>query len=206
MKKYCVNCIYETLPHDVVTRPAGTMLFQEGEPLEYVYRVFEGLVKINRLHPSGDEKIFDVLQAGDYIALIAVLQGKNTYIASAETLVPTRLIRIATPDVIDAYESNEIFKRTCLNCAVTRSTLFQSKLFQMTNIDTEEKILAIFQLLAEKFGTIENGRVRLDLPFNKTVLADLIGIRRETLSRKLSSMQADNLLDMDKNTYYFDRM
>lgn len=206
MKRYCVNCIYETLPHDVVTVEAGTMLFHEGDPLDYVYRIQDGLVKINRLHPSGDEKIFDVLHTGDYIALIAVLQGKDTYIASAETLVPCRLIRITLQDVLEAYESSEIFKRTCLNCAVTRSTLSQSKLFQMTNVDTEEKILAIFQLLAEKFGTIEDGRVRLELPFNKTVLADLIGIRRETLSRRLSSMQENHLLRMDKNTYYFDRL
>ena len=206
MKKYCKHCIYETLPHNVVTFSQGKQIFLEGSDLTCVYRISDGLVKINRIHPSGDEKIFDILGPNDYIALLAVLQGKNEYMASATALTDVTAIQMHTTDVLQAYQSNNTFQASCLQCAVTRSTMFQDKLFQTTNIDIEEKILATLQILAKKFGTIEHGSVNLKLPFTKTVLASIVGIRRETLSRKLSNMQHKNIIQVTKNTYKFSRL
>jgi CRP/FNR family transcriptional regulator len=201
-----MHCIYESLPHDIVTFPSQAIIFLEGQPLEYVYRIKDGLIKMNRIHPSGDEKIFDILGPGDYIALLAVLQNKKEYIASAETLTNVSLVRLSYNNVIRAYESNETFKATCMHCAVTRSTMFQNKLFQTNNIDTEEKILATLQLLANKFGVIKGNIVEMELPFTQTVLANIIGIRRENLSRKLSKMQENNIIHVNKNSYTFDRL
>ena len=48
--------------------------------------------------------------------------------------------------------------------------------------------------------------IALKLPFSKTVLASIIGVRRETLSRKLSEMKKRNIIEIENNTYIFDRM
>jgi CRP/FNR family transcriptional regulator len=206
MKKYCKHCIYESLPHTLVSFNENENIFLEGTTIHAVYRIKDGLVKMNRVHASGDEKVFDILGPGDYIALLAVLQEKTLYIASAMALTKVTAIRIGVDAVLDAYQSNNIFQQSCLHCAVTRSNMFQDKLFQTTNIDTEEKILGILQILANKYGTEQDGIVKMTLPFSKTVLANIIGIRRETLSRKLSQMQKDHIIEMDKNTYIFDRL
>jgi CRP/FNR family transcriptional regulator len=206
MKQYCERCIYEALPHTVINVPQLKHIFTEGTRLSHVYRIKEGLVKMNRVHPSGDEKIFDVLGPNDYLALIAVLQGKEDYVASAIALTDVTLIKMDTHVVLNAYHSNKIFQSTCLQCAVTRSTMFQDKLFQTSNVDTEEKILNILHILAKKFGSTHKGVVTLNLPFSKTVLASIVGIRRETLSRKLSKMQQHNIIRINKNTYYFNRL
>ena len=206
MKKFCKHCIYESLPHDIVKYTPQESIFMEGFDLQYIYRIKSGLVKMNRIHPSGDEKIFDILGKEDYIALLALLQGKQEYVASATALTDVKLIRMNAEDVLMAYQSNDIFKASCLECAVTRSTMFQDKLFQTANIDVEEKILATLQILAKKFGVMKHGVVEMELPFTQTVLASIIGIRRETLSRKLSLMKDKNILQIDKNIYKFDRL
>ncbi|MBU1020463.1 MAG: Crp/Fnr family transcriptional regulator [Firmicutes bacterium] len=206
MEKYCKHCIYETLPHNLVTFSSQETIFMEGLSLSSVYRVKEGLVKVNRMHPSGDEKTFDILGPGDYLALLAVLQGKKEYIATAVAITDVTAVQITFDNVVTAYQSNSVFQATCLHCAVTRSTMFQDKLFQTTNIDTEEKILATLQLLANKFGLIQDGIVEMKLPITKTVLASIIGIRRETLSRKLSEMQQKKIIQIHENIYKFDRL
>jgi CRP/FNR family transcriptional regulator len=127
-------------------------------------------------------------------------------VASATALTDITAIQMHTTDVLHAYQSNNTFQASCLHCAVTRFTMFQDKLFQTTNIDIEEKILATLQILAKKFGTIEQGSVTLKLPFTKTVLASIVGIRRETLSRKLSDMQHKNIIQVNKNIYKFIRL
>ena len=42
------------------------------------------------------------------------------------------------------------------------------------------------------------------MPINKSELANLIGIRRETLSRKLTKMKEDKILDYNKNKFYLE--
>lgn len=206
MKQYCINCVYESLPHTIRQLEAGRVLFREGDPLTHVWRIRNGLVKITKLHVSGDEKVFDILGEGDYLALIALLQGQPHYIATAETLTPTTLVQIERDAVNGAYESNPLFQKTCLQCAVTRTNMFQRQLFHISNVDTEEKILSVLQLLAKRFGIEHDGRIVLELPFNKTILAGIVGIRRETLSRNLSAMQDKRILRVEKNTYIFDRV
>lgn len=206
MKKYCSNCIYETLPNKEVTLKESDILFLETDTLEYVYKIVEGLIKITKLHQSGDEKVFDILGPNDYVALLAVLQGDEEYIATATALTDVTMRRFSKKDIEEAYSSNAMFQTNCMKCVVTRSKTFHNYLFNVSNVDPEEKILSVLQLLANKFGRVENDIVYVTLPFSKTVLANIIGVRRETLSRKLSSMKKDNILEENHNVYKFNRL
>lgn len=206
MKKHCENCIYETLPNNPVTFSSQQSIFMEGEKAEYVFRIKEGYVKMSRIHPNGEEKIFDILGPGDYIALLAVLKGEEEYVASAEAITSVKAIRILTSEVNKAYNSNNIFKASCLNCAVTRGIMFQEKLFISSSNDLESKILNALHLLSNKFGITSENTIKLNLPFTKTQLASIIGIRRETLSRKLSEMSKNKVIQIQKNTYIFNRL
>ena len=181
-------------------------MFLETDTLEYVYKIVEGLIKITKLHQSGDEKVFDILGPNDYVALLAVLQGDEEYIATATALTDVTVRRFSKKDVEQAYSSNAMFQTNCMKCVVTRSKTFHNYLFNVSNVDPEEKILSVLQLLANKFGRVENDIVYVTLPFSKTVLANIIGVRRETLSRKLSSMKKDNILEENHNVYKFNRL
>jgi CRP/FNR family transcriptional regulator len=88
-----------------------------------------------------------------------------------------------------------------LNCAVTRSNLFQNNLVQSTALNTKERIINTLLSLSEKFGYQENKLTVINLPFSKTVLANLIGIARETLSRNLTILQKQKVLEVEKNKY-----
>ncbi|MBN2540228.1 MAG: Crp/Fnr family transcriptional regulator [Bacilli bacterium] len=201
MKQYCVNCIYQTLPGAIIQEQPNRILFMESEPLDRVYRIESGYVKMHRYLDSGDERILSVLGPGDYIALLAVLQGQDDYIAQATTLTDTSLKVIDKADILDAYQTNQTFQKTCLQCAVTRTHFFQFQISQSANSDTQDKILSVLLDLKKKFGEIYEGNDVLILPFSKSVLANLIGIRRETLSRHLSILQKQKKLLVRDNIY-----
>jgi len=206
MSDYCVKCIYKSLPSITLNLRENETIFIEGDPINYVYIIQNGLVKVSKIFPSGEERILDILGPGDFLALVSVLKGDEEYIAQATTLNKVELKRLTKADTQKAYKANNQFKDMCLSCAMTRTNLFQSQLFNSTNYDTEDKILNVLIYLSKKFGSIENGRHIINLPFSKTTLANIIGIRRETLSRKLSKMQDENVLSIEKNKYIFDRM
>lgn len=206
MKKLCKNCIYDSLSgHDKTYKP-GEVIFHEGATLDNIVMIESGLVKVSKLFISGEEKIFDILGPKDYVGLVALLKEEPEYIASATALNDVVVKVIDKTTVLKAYEDSDFFKSACLNCTMTRMNTFQNQLFQSANIDTEEKILHVLIYLAKKFGLVENEQYRLKLPFTKTVLASIVGIRRETLSRNLSKMVDEGLIELDQNVYKFYEM
>jgi CRP-like cAMP-binding protein len=48
---------------------------------------------------------------------------------------------------------------------------------------------------------VEDEKQVLDLPFSKTVLANFIGIRRETLSRTITKLIDEQIIYNEKNSY-----
>ena len=203
MKQYCKKCIYKILPYYERHYLPNQVIFLEGEKLDLVYRIEEGYVKMHRYYESGDEKILSILGPGDYISLIAVLKDQNNYIASAMSLTKTKLQVIDKYSVKNAYNSNDLFKDNCVNCAITRTHFFQFQITQFSNLNTEEKILNTLLNLHQKFGDKLSNTKSMTLPFSKSILANIIGIRRETLSRYLSVMQEKKVLKVDKNFYVF---
>lgn len=201
MIKHCQNCQYNNLEGVIVELSEKKMLFFENEKLDYMFSLIEGYVKIIKILENGDERILGIMGPGDFIALLALLQGKGKYIATAETLTPVVLKKIEKSEVLKKYEKSSLFRDKCLDCAVTRSNLFQNYLVQSTSLNTKERIINTLMSLSEKFGHQDNGLIIINLPFSKTVLANLIGIARETLSRNLSLLQKQKILEVKKNKY-----
>lgn len=201
MKINCENCIYGKIKTEYQEFQDKDILFLEGENISQIYSINTGYVKMSKFLENGDEFIIGILGPGDYIGLLVLIQGKDAFIASASCLTDVRLNVFNREDILLAYQSNASFKDKCLNCAITRSNLFHGQMLLSASIDVKEKIIMILKNLSLKFGRIENKKHIIDLPFSKTVLAAIINIRRETLSRHLSALQKEGILKVIKNQY-----
>jgi len=201
MEKACKNCIYGTIKSEKMVFQDKSIIFLEGQDINRIYTIEEGYIKMSKFLDNGDEYIIGVLGPGDYIALLALLQGKEHYIASASCLSKVTLRAMSPKDIKQAYQANPKFKDLCLHCAITRSNLFHRQMLISANTDIKDKILLILKNLSYKFGAYSNNQLIVRLPFSKTVLARIINIRRETLSRHLSAMQDDEVLFVEKNEY-----
>jgi CRP/FNR family transcriptional regulator len=203
MKQLCKTCIYTTLANENVSYNPKDIVFIEGYDLNYIYIVEEGLVKVSKLTKNGDERIIDILGKGDFIALVGALRKDEFYMATAEALNAVVLRRISKEEIIKTYSKNTMFKDMCLDCMVSKSNVLQSQLYNSINDDVEEKIITVLKYLSIKFGKRAINTYSINLPFSKTVLSSIIGIRRETLSRKLTTMQKKGILTFKNNTYKF---
>lgn len=206
MQRHCVNCIYNDLPSKSITLHEKDVIFLEGDDLLYSFMIVQGLVKVSKITINGEEKIFDIFGPEEFLALVSMLKGDDKYIATATCLTEVSLELLHKEDVLEAYRNNNEFKDICMSCAMTRTNLFQSQLFNSSNTDVEDRILLVLEYLSKKFGMLKDSEYTIKLPFPKTTLANIIGIRRETLSRRLTSMQNSGLIEINKNTYKFYRV
>lgn len=200
--RYCKNCIFD-LNKDVVSKyNKDETIFFEGEEVETIFLIKEGIIKLEKIYENGEVRIIDIVTKGDYVALLTILKDVRNYIVSAVCLTDVLITPISKKDAVNAYTKNLHFKETCLSCAAHRLGVFQDHTFLSTNTDVTERILATLHHLGKKFGTYKENGILITLPINKSELANMVGLRRETLSRKLSKMEQENLIKIEKNKYF----
>ena len=114
MVKHCLNCQYDNLEFDSIEASEQDILFFETEELTHVYQIQEGYVKMVKYLENGDERIIGIMVPGDFIALLAVLQNKKTYLATAVPLSKIIVKKIRKEEVFRKYQSSDLFRDRCL--------------------------------------------------------------------------------------------
>lgn len=199
----CEQCIYRQPTNKNKTFTKNEYIFFEGDKVSNIYFIKKGIVILSKLHTNGEEKIMDILKEGDFIALLTILQNKEEYLVTAKAITDVTVEVTNKEDALHNYNENNQFRDTCIKCASHRLGNFHTQLFSTSNIDPEEKIIQVLKHLYNKFGYMKNKRHYLKLPISKTELAQMIGLRRETLSRKLTLLKNNNIIAIEKNIYEF---
>lgn len=201
----CLQCIFD-LNQDVKREyKKNDIIFLEGDEVNKVYRIKSGIVKLEKIYENGEAKIIDLVTTDDYLALLTVLKDIEEYPVSAVCLTDVVLSPIDRFDAEDAYQDNLHFKEQCLQCAAHRIGIFQDHTFLSSNTEIEDRVIHTLTHLSKKFGKRSREIIEVTLPISKTELANMIGLRRETLSRKLSKMVENGVLSIEKNKYTIHR-
>ena len=84
----------------------GNPLFRQGEPAQAFYFVISGAVKIYRLTPDGQEKVFEVIGERQTFAEAMMLMDTPNYVASAEAVGPSQVYRLSNATYMRLLHSN----------------------------------------------------------------------------------------------------
>lgn len=175
---------------------AGEIVFSEGEPCTGLYVVEAGHIRIFKSSASGREQVLSIEGPGGSVAELPVFDGGN-YPASVA----------AVDDVTLLFVSKQDFQALCLNhpqVALKVLRVVGARLRRLVGIIEELSFttvrhrLASFLLrLAQHEGKRVNGGTEVTLPASNQELASQIGTVRELVSRNLSRLQAEKLIQMD---------
>lgn len=178
----------------------GEILFDELDQVESIFYILDGLVELSRVSKEGNVKIIELLGKNDFIGVVLMLREKREYGFRAEILRKTRVIKLSKEQLNTALLLPEL-RDTFLGFVFDKLIDFSDKLAQDESI--EDRITWQLSELQRKFGYTKAGSKFLELPVTKTDLASMLGIRRETLSRKMSELEKNNIIKMYGNTIKF---
>lgn len=171
---------------------SGDLLFAEGAPAQAFYVVAEGSMRLFKLSPEGNEKVIELIQAGETFAEAVVFLG-GRYPVHAAALSAARLIRIDNAEFIRALKSNN-------NLAMKMLASISMRLHQLVNdvraLSLESAGQRVAGYLLELAAEAAPGSDVL-LPAQKHVIASRLGIKPETFSRVLTGLREQNLIDID---------
>jgi len=168
----------------------GNFLFREGDKAEYLYVLLSGLAQMTARGPEGQQTVIEILYPGDSVILAAVITGKR-FLMSAEVVKSSRVLKIPGAQLIELIRHGGDFG---LSMVATISTQYRSMVRQVKNQrlrTTAQRVAAFLLDLAYDQGRGEN---RITLPHTKKLLAALLGMSQEGLSRTFTALREQGVL------------
>lgn len=173
--------------------PAGVELITEGEVADFLHVVVEGSVELFA-SGNGRETTVAVLRPVTAFILAAVIKDMN-YLMSARTLEPARILMIPAELLREAMERDNAFSQAMVR-ELARGFRTMVKLVKNQKLRTSSERLANFLLLLDRE---QDGAGEVKLPFEKRLLASLLGVTPENLSRAFKVLQAHGVVvDRDR--------
>lgn len=164
------------------------MIFHQGEVASSFFLVLDGWVKVYRTTPDGLEVVLHVLRRGEIIAESAIFGG-GRYSTSAETVSAARLLRIDG----DAFKA-QICERPELALSMLASA--SHHLDRLTEQIEQIKVRSAPQRIAAfliRLTPVREGPAELELPFEKALIANRLGMKPESFSRAIGKLKAQGI-------------
>lgn len=168
----------------------GKLLFLEGEAPNRLYIILSGWVKIYKGTADGDETILQMLSAGDSILESAVYLN-TSFPMSAQIVEDCEILSIPAPILREQLRQNNDLALNLLSSMSYRSQSLIRQIESARLKSVDERVgWFLLQLL------MENGRKdkRISLPYDKSMIASYLDMKRETFSRALQRLKAKNFI------------
>lgn len=177
--------------------PKGSFIFLEGEPGQGFHFVISGKVKIVKSSDDGREHTIKFMQPGDVFAEV-LLFSDLPYPATAVASEASRIGIIKNSDLEKLVLTNSQLALQLIKSLSQRLLYAQRKIKDLALSDVMSRTAETLLTLGREHGQ-QNGKghviIMLDMP--RQELANLVGTTRESVTRMLSAMKRDKLIDFD---------
>lgn len=171
----------------------GEMLFRQGDAPGGFYGLLSGRLKISSLREDGREAIFVVLEAGNWMGEISLMDGQpRTHDATALGAVE---VLVVPQPVFAALMDEAPFARAVAAMLATRVRSLYGMVEDAALRSTRARIARRLLLLARGDVTMAD-QARPVVPVSQEALAMMLGMTRQTLSKELKVLVAEGAVTL----------
>jgi CRP-like cAMP-binding protein len=174
----------------------GETLFSEGDECRGLFVVSAGKIRIFKLSAAGREQILAIEAPGSSFAELPVFNG-GVYPASASALEDTEVLFISRKDFQNYCREHPEVALKVLAVVGSRLRRLVAIIEDLSFTTVRHRLISLLLRLANTTGTATNQGVRLELSETHQDLAAELGTVRELVSRNLSRLQAEGLLELN---------
>jgi CRP/FNR family transcriptional regulator len=176
----------------------GQVIFFEGDMSDRLYIINRGKAKIYTYTKEGKEQILYLVSEGDFIGDLSLLK-KDKYEFNAEALEETNVCMLSKDDFDRVIRENPGITLNILEYVHDRIQRLERLIQTLSTKDVEARIAGLLISFAKEFSHDDKDGLIIELPINREEMANYIGVTRETISRKLASLQDENIIELVGN-------
>jgi CRP/FNR family transcriptional regulator len=173
----------------------GETVFQEGQPCAGLYVVESGHVRIFKSSANGREQVLSIDGPGCSVAELPVFDGGN-YPASVTAVDRVTLLFVSKQDFQALCLAHPQVSLKVLRVVGARLRRLVGIIEELSFTTVRHRLASLLLRLARLQGSTA-GKAAIVLPASNQELASQIGTVRELVSRNLSRLQAEGLIEME---------
>ncbi|MBL6447727.1 Crp/Fnr family transcriptional regulator [Fulvivirga sp. 29W222] len=192
--------ILESYGAKAISLKKNEVLFLEGSSALNYYQVAEGIVKMNNFSADGQEFIQGMFKDGESFGE-PPLFGGFPYPANADAVIDSLIWKLPKENFIKLLKEN--FELHLKFCAILSKRLqFKAMMAkEISSYTPEHRVLTLIDYFKKKEDT-ESANNDYEVPFTRQQIADMTGLRVETVIRAIKALVAKKELQIIKRKVF----
>ncbi|MBE9603837.1 cyclic nucleotide-binding domain-containing protein [Acetobacteraceae bacterium H6797] len=173
------------------SRTRGSVLFEQGEPAEFLHVVISGSVALEGRGENGTSTILEIMGPGEIFRLPAVVLDQPNA-TGAWLMAESTILLIPAAEFRAALAQDAALARRALALLARQ---FKSVADQVLDLKLRDAPRRVARFLAQRLEPEQAGGF-VELPEPRGALAARLGMRPESLSRALHALQEAGLVKL----------
>lgn len=175
--------------------PKGQIIFYQGDRTLDVYVIKSGIVKLHDIDEQGNEKSLHLVKSPGIIPF-AFFSGENIPVRWFYTaLTDCELYVVPQKKLLSSMKANSELTLQLMNWFSQEVHELLTRLSSLGKTNARDKLLAALKFLVTSHSNEQrNGWWRVSFPVNHQLLADMVGITRESAAVTMKELQTERLI------------
>lgn len=175
--------------------PKRKHLFLDKEPVETFYIVLSGAVSLYKVNSLGEKKVIFILDKGKFINE-EILQGLPVSI-NCEVFDDAQILCFDKADFVHVMENDFVLTQMVFNSLSLKVRRLYRQLKNTSNsVRGDKRLAAKLWKLSGDYGVLCKDGTKINLDISITYLADMLGSKRETVSKQLKDLVKQGLIQL----------
>jgi len=171
----------------------GSLIVLEGSHCEKLGILLTGLLEVQSLYSSGKSLTLNRLEPVEIFGEAILFSKSTKFPSTIETIEDSKIMFIKKSDLMDCLTNCHRFMENFLELLSDRLLMLNKKIKMLTMENIRQKIV---DFLREEYKKQKSTNIKV--PLSRLEMAEHMGIQRPSLSRELSRMREEGIIEFDK--------
>lgn len=177
----------------------GEKIFYEGNMPKFYFQIASGVVELNNYHEDGKEFTQNILTEGHSLGESFLFDDK-LYPTNATAKTVCKILKLPKNDFINLLKHNPEVSSKMFQCL---ADILYNKYIMLFNISSSDPISKIKTVMDCLKGYDNKHQYSYEVPLTRQQLANLTGLRVETVIRTIKKMHHSNLVKIENRKIYY---
>lgn len=177
----------------------GEPIFEEGENVNGIFCIKDGVCKLSKLSPNGKDQIVKLISKGELLGQRSMISDEPVNL-SAIALEDMEVCFIPKTEIMGLFTQNNNFSMNVMKTICGDLKEADDHMVNMAQKTVKERLAETLLYLKETFGT--NADQSLKIQLSREELASMIGTATESCIRLLSDFNKNDLIEIKGKKIY----
>lgn len=172
----------------------GDVIFEEGENVNGIYCIKDGICKLTKLSANGKDHIVKLVSKGELLGQRSMISDEPVNL-SAVALEDMEVCFIPKTEVMGFFDKNNQFSMNVMRSICGDLKDADDHMVNLAQKTVKERLAETLLYLSDTFGKNEDNSLKVQL--SRDELASMIGTATESCIRLLSDFKKLNLIELN---------